>query len=331
MQSRRLRCALIGAGSMASTYHHPSLASLPEIELAAVCELVPEKGAAAANRFGIPRVDTDYRQMLREVDPEVVYVIMPPQHLFEPAAACLAQGRHLFIEKPLGLTTWQARALADLAERRDCRTMVGFQRRHVPALTEIRRRVEARGPIWNATVSFLKCAPLDEPAGLYGGAIDALTSDGIHAVDAVRFLAGGEVLRVAADVRRQYAPGPFANNHTALVTFSSGAVGVLQFHYTTGRRIFRMEFHGRAATGYVDPDREAYFVADNAEPEVRPATSFGTMGGAAGDEPPHWLGFWHEHRHFADAILAGREATSHFGDAVKTMELVERILHEGGA
>jgi predicted dehydrogenase len=66
-------------------------------------------------------------------------------------------------------------------------------------------------------------------------------------------------------------------------------------------------------------------------PEVRPAREFGTLGGAAGDRPEHWLGFWHEHRHFVDAILGGREASSHFGDAVKTMELCERILHAGAA
>lgn len=84
-------------------------------------------------------------------------------------------------------------------------------------------------------------------------------------------------------------PGPFPNAHTARSPFSSGVVGVLRFHDATGRRIFRAEFHGPLATGYVDADRQAYFVADNAEPEVRAARDYGTADGAAGDRPcPGW-------------------------------------------
>jgi virulence factor len=331
MATRRWRAAVIGAGHIALTYHLPSLVTFPELALEAVADLVPRQTELARERFGIPRAYADYRTMLREVDPEVVYVFVRPQDLFEPAAACLAERRALFVEKPLGITTWQARRLAALAERAGVATMVGFQRRHVPALRALLARLQARGPVWGATVSFLKCLPADEPAGLYGGAVDALTSDGIHAVDLLRFLCGGEPARVAADVRRRRLPPPFPDSHTALVTFSSGAVGVLAFHYIAGRRVFRAEAHGPGATLCVDPDRESSFVADNGEPEVRASASYDTWGGAPGGRPEHWLGFWHEHRHFLDCLAWGQPPTSHFGDAVRSMELAERILREGGS
>jgi len=328
--ARRIRAGLIGAGAMANRYHYPSLASFPDLELAAVCDLVPEKAKRTAERFGIPRTFTDYRAMLDEVDPEAVWVLMPPQHLYEPASTALHQGRHLFIEKPLALTTVQARMLAYFAESHGALSMVGFQRRHIPAQTDLRRRVEARGPIHHATVSFLKATrDLSQHAGFYDGAIDPLTSDGIHAVDTLRWLCGGEVVDVHAVVRRRYIPGPIPNEYTALLTFSSGAVGVLQSSYVTGRRIFRVEFHGRNATAYVDADKESAVVFDDGETEIRPSQSWGTDGGAAGDSPEHWLGFWHENRHFVDCLQAGRLPTSHFGDAVKSMELVERIVRAG--
>ena len=197
--ARRIRAALIGAGGMANRYHYPSLATFPDLELAAICDLVPEKARGTAERFGIPRVDTDYRRMLAEVDPEAVWVLMPPQHLYEPVSTALQQGRHVFIEKPLALTTVQARMLAYFAEQRGLQTMVGFQRRHIPAVTDLRRRVEERGPIHYATVSFLKATrDLSAHAGFYDGAIDPLTSDGIHAVDNLRWLCGGEVVDVHA-------------------------------------------------------------------------------------------------------------------------------------
>lgn len=324
--ARRIRVGLIGAGSMASSYHYPSLTTFPDVELAGLCDLIPEKARRAAERFGVPRTYTDYRQLLDEVDPEAVWVIMPPQHLYEPVTTALHQGRHVFIEKPPALTTGQARMLAYYAESRGVLTMVGFQRRHVPAATDLRRRVEARGPIHHATVSFLKATrDLSTPAGFYDGVIDPLTSDGIHAVDNLRWLCGGEVVDVHAAVRRRYIPGPIPNEYTALITFSSGAVGVLQSSYVTGRRIFRVEFHGQNATAYVDPDKESAIVFDDGEPETRPSRDWGTAGGAPGTSPEHWLGFWHENRHFVDCLQEGRLPTSHFGDAVKSMELVERI------
>ncbi len=328
--SRTIRVGLVGAGAMANRYHYPSIASFPDVELAAICDLIEPKARQTAERFSIPRVYTDYKRMLDEVDPEAVWVLMPPQHLYEPVSTVLHQGRHVFIEKPLALTTTQARMLAYFAEEKGCITMVGFQRRFIPAITDLRARVEARGPIHHASVSFLKATPrLNQHAGLYDGAIDPLTSDGVHAVDNLRWLCGGEVVDVYATVRKRYVPGPIANEYLALVTFSTGAVGVLQFSYMTGRRIFRAEFHGQNVTAYVDADRESGIVFDNGEMEWRDSRTWGTAGGAAGTSSEHWLGFWHENRHFVDCIQQGRQPSSCFADAVKTMELVERILQAG--
>jgi virulence factor len=319
----RIRVAFVGAGSLANRFHYPSVTNLPDVEVGAIAELNAERGRTTAEKFGIERVYADYRQMLEEVDPQAVYVIMPPQYLFDPVSYALKQGRHVFIEKPPGLTTFHTKVLAQYAEQHGCLTQVGFQRRHVPAMTELKRRVEERGPIHTVSVAFLKSTRnTQQHAGFYDGVIDPLTSDGIHAVDNLRWLAGGEVERVVSDVRTRSVPGPFPNAITAHVTFDNGAVGMLHFNYITGRRIFRAEIHGQNVTAYVDADRESYIVADDGEPEVFESRSFGE---AAGSQSEHWLGFWHEHRYFIDCIKEGRQPSSNFADAIKTMELVDRI------
>jgi virulence factor len=326
-----VRVALIGAGAMANRYHYPSLATFPDVELVALCDLVEDKAQQTAARLGIApeRVYSDYRRMLSEVQPRAVYVLMPPQHVYEPAMAVLKQGRHLFVEKPLALTTNQARELAYAAGQHGSLTMVGFQRRHIPAVTELRRRVEERGPIQFAEVAFLKSTrDLNVGTRFYDGAIDPLTSDGIHAVDNLRWLCGGEVEEVHASVARRFVPGPTPNAFFAQVGFSSGAVGTVHYNLVTGRRIFRTEFHGPNITAYVDADRESRLVADDGTPEVQPSQEYGRAALRAGEELKdyHWLGFWQESRHFIDSIKAGKQPTSHFADAVKSMELVERIL-----
>lgn len=329
-QNRKIRVALIGAGTMANRYHYPSLATFPDVELAAVCDLVPEKAQETAARFNIPSVYSDYQKMLEEINPEAVWVLMPPQHLFGPVSHALKQGRHVFIEKPLAFTIWQARLLAYWAQEYNCLTMVGFQRRHIPAITDFKRRVEERSPIHHASVSFLKSSGnYDGPAGHSGGEIDSLWSDGVHAVDNLRWLCGGEVVDVHATVRTRYAPGPMPNEYLALITFSTGAVGILQSSYCTGRRIFRQEFHGRSMTAYVDADADSYLIVDGEQVESRPSKEWAASGGAAGDKDFHWLGFWHENRHFVDCLQNGTLPTSHFGDALKSMELLERIYQAG--
>jgi virulence factor len=326
-----VRVAFIGAGRQSNRRHYPSVTSLPDVEATAVCDLVPEVAERTAERWGIPRTYTSYREMLDQEDPQAVYIIMKPQYLFQPVVDALKQGRHVFIEKPPGITTLQTRALAYHAERHRCLTMVGFQRRFIPALTALKARVEERGPLHTVHVSFLKATPgrrLGEQQGSSEGVYDILTADGIHAVDNLRWLCGGEAERVASQVSTRYAPGPFANNFTAHVTFSTGAAGLLHFSYVTGRRIFRAELHGQNATAYVDADRESSFVADDGEPEVVPSQRFGAEPGGQAE---HWLGFWHEHRHFIDCLKAGRQPSSCFADAVKSMELVDRIYAASGA
>ena len=326
----RIRVALIGAGNLATSVHYPCLASLPDVELAATCDLIEDKAKAAAEKFGIPRVFTDFEAMLEEVDPQVVYAITMPQHLYEPAATVLQQGRHLFVEKPLGLTTKQAQMLAYFAAENSCLTAVGFQRRHIPALTAMKAKLEKPGPIHQATVSFLKGGrDLSAPAGIYGGAIDNLTCDMIHAVDNMRFLCGGEVEELAAHVCARYIPGPYNNEFTALASFSTGAVGVLNCSYVTGVGVFRVEFHGRDVSAYVDAASESFIKRDKDDSEFYESKEFATKEGLPGDESLNWMGFWHEDRHFIDCVKEGRQPSTHFGDAVKSMELVERILQEG--
>ena len=131
---------------------------------------------------------------------------------------------HLFIEKPPGLNAFQNRQMARCARRNRVIAMCGFQRRYVPLIAAMRKRVE---PIHTVVVTFVKCSY--PAAAYYDGAIDILSCDAVHAVDALRFLCGGEVERVASDVRTLGA-----DNHNAfyaMVKFSNGVTGVLQTNW----------------------------------------------------------------------------------------------------
>jgi len=312
----KVRVALIGAGGMANSVHYPSLRRFDDVQMAALCDLVPEKLHTTAQEFGIDKTYADYKRMIEEIAPDAVYVLMPPHHLFDIVMHCLAQGLHVFIEKPPGITTRQTRHMALEAEKNDCLTAVGFQRRHIPLLTKVRAEVEARGPIHQAVCTFYKNAVGKGP--YYEGAVDILTCDVIHAVDTLRWI-GGEPRSVASDVRNLYAEWPNAFN--ALITFDSGATGILLANWMTGRRFFTVEMHAKGISAFADPDDKAFLYADNnLEGQV-----LDTKEVAGGDEHYVFYGFYHENRHFIDCVKSKQQPMTHFGDAVKTMELVDRI------
>ena len=58
--------------------------------------------------------------MLEREDLDAVYVVMPPHLLHDIVVDCLQAGKHVFIEKPPGVSTYETEAFAWYAERHDC-------------------------------------------------------------------------------------------------------------------------------------------------------------------------------------------------------------------
>lgn len=318
MAKDKVRIAFIGCGDLANRVHYPSLASFDDVELAACCDLISERREETARRFGIPRAYADYRQMIEETAPDAVYVILRPHHLFAPLLWVIQQGLPVFLEKPPGVTLGQTRSLANLAEKHGSLTMVGLNRRFIPLLVECRRRVEERGPIIQAEATFYKHM-LDQPQ-YYDGAVDFLTSDVIHCLDTLRWLCG-EVERLVSDVSWHYADHPSAFN--ALLRFEGGATAHLLNSYKVGKRVHTFELHTRGISAFVDPDSVARIYADDGAVEEILDTR--EIAGSA--EFCVYYGFTAETRHFVDCVKEGSLPQTSLQDAVKTMEVVDRIYH----
>ncbi|MBN1673352.1 MAG: Gfo/Idh/MocA family oxidoreductase [Kiritimatiellae bacterium] len=316
----KIRVALIGAGSMANNVHYPSLAEFDDVELVGLCDLVPEKLENTAQRFGIRRTFNDFRAMLEATKPDAVYALMPPHHLFDVAMAVLQAGHDLFVEKPPALTSFQTECLAKAAADAGAVTGVGFQRRYHPLFVQCWNETRKHGPLHQVVATFYKN---QEPARVhqyYRGAIDILTSDAIHAVDAMRYFAGGDVVSVASDVRK--IDSWYNTCFNALVTFSTGATGVLLTNWRTGSRRLTLELHAPGASAFANADGLGEVWADNAkEPTLRL-----THTEAAGSESGHvHQGFRAQARAFIDAVKTRRQPHNTIADAYKTMRLVDLI------
>ncbi|MFH1084140.1 MAG: Gfo/Idh/MocA family oxidoreductase [Chloroflexota bacterium] len=311
----RVRVAMIGAGAMANSVHYPSLASFEDVEVAAICDLDPQRLNTTADKYGIARRYSDYRQMIAQVAPDAVYAIGQPNIMFDTWVWCLQQGLNLYIEKPMGLSLHQARVLAHLAEEHRCITQVSFQRRISPLGVALREKCLARGPVTHAVCTFTKCAPAPML-----GARDHMMDDGVHAIDTLRWICGGEVVRVQAATRRVGTPD--INLITALIEFDNGAIGVMLNNWTSGRRIFSVEMHapGVCAVAELETQGRLYADGDTA------GAAYDARAVAGNDQLYVYGGFQAKNRQFIDAVKAGTLPSSHFGDALKTMAVAERIL-----
>jgi predicted dehydrogenase len=315
---RTVKIGVVGAGSHANNVHYPSLFAIKEAEVVAVCDLNPDRLRATAEKYSIPGRYTDYREMLDKEELDTVYLIMPPHQLYDIAVDCLKQGLNLFIEKPPGITRSQTESLAWYAEKHGCRTMVGFNRRFIPLMRRVKEIVEERGPINQCVSVFYKNILSHEPP-YYSGAVDVLTSDVIHAVDTLRWMGGGDVESICSSIRRLYVP--YDNSFNAMVKFKNGALGFLMSNWAAGSRVHVFEMHSKGISAFVNPNDKALLYRDgSSEPQATSAFE------AAGSTEFHvYYGFLSENMHFIRCVIEDREPETCFRDAVKTMELVEKI------
>jgi len=315
---KKLRIAIIGAGARALMAHYPSLRDIPEAELVAVSELDEQRLHKVCDEYKIKGRYSDYRQMLEREKPDAVYAIMPPHHLYDVCATTIEHGCHLIIEKPPAVTSEQIRQLAALARRHKVLTGVAFQRRFAPVIRRGKTLCEKRGTVHTAHASFYKNSVGGAP--YYRGAMDMLTCDGIHAVDTLRYLCGGEVESVASDSRRLDA-GHW-NIHLAMVRFSSGATGLLLNNFMAGRRMFSVEVHSPGISFFGDPEEGGQLYADN---KTEPIDELDPFALSKSEEDYRAFGTYDINRHFVDCMLKGKDPETNFDDAIKTMELVDAV------
>ncbi len=120
---------IIGCGGI-MTHHALRLITMPEVRIAALCDIRPEATRKLADQIGSPSRYDDVEALLNHDHLEAVMVGTPTHLHVEPAIAGLRAGKHVFVEKPVTRTLTDCdRLLAAEAESPGTLT-VGFVRRY---------------------------------------------------------------------------------------------------------------------------------------------------------------------------------------------------------
>lgn len=138
-----VRIGVIGVGAYAQRAHLPQLARHPDAVLHAFCRRNPVRLAEVANQYKVPRRYTDIEQALADPELDAVTISLPHNQHYPVARAALVRGLHVMVDKPMTLTTAEARDLIGLARAQQRVLMVGFNRHYEPPFTRAKPELEA--------------------------------------------------------------------------------------------------------------------------------------------------------------------------------------------
>jgi predicted dehydrogenase len=138
MAEQQVRVGIIGAGIFAEECHIPGIQAHAQGKVVAVCARNQARVRQLAERFGVPDVYSDYRELLARPDIDAVTVATPDALHFPVVMAALQAGKHVFCEKPFAMNADEARQMTELAQQRGLVGMMSFTFRYSRSLQALR-------------------------------------------------------------------------------------------------------------------------------------------------------------------------------------------------
>lgn len=240
---------IVGWGFMGKTHAH-ALRALPlfyeeadfRAQLRCICTRRPDVAQAAMDDLGFAACTTDYRALIAREDIDVVSICTPNALHEEMAMAVLEAGKHLYIDKPLAVSSQSAVRIAEAARDAKGFTKVAFNLRHFPAIMRLRELMDAGalGETISFSARYLHSGSIDpdRPIGWkqqeQGGVLLDL---GSHVVDLVTWLIGYPQ-RVNCSMRTLYSErpthdggiekNPSEDHMLSMLEMPNGALGIVE-------------------------------------------------------------------------------------------------------
>ena len=235
-----MKYALIGCGRIA--VNHIKAVLNNQLELVAVCDILPEKMEALLAKYDLQNDTsiaryTDYKKLLAE-HPELQLISIATESGLhaEIALACIDAGVNVIIEKPMAMNMADADEIIRRSEAKHVKVAACHQNRFNVAVQELRHALEAgrfgrlsHGSIhvrWNRDHSYYDQASWRGTWAQDGG---CLMNQCIHGIDLLRWMLGDEVDEVYGATRQQFHDYLEAEDvGLAVVKFKNGAIGTIE-------------------------------------------------------------------------------------------------------
>jgi predicted dehydrogenase len=192
---RTINVGIIGTGGIGVNQHMPALAKQPDVKILAVADVNEEAVKAAAERFEVKHVFTDYKKLLAMDEIEAVHVCTPNIMHMPPTVDAFTAGKHVMVEKPIARNADEGAKMVEAGRRAKKKLMVAQNMRFDAGSQCLKRLIEAGdlGEIYFGRVWALRRRGIPS----WGVFIDKekqgggpLIDIGVHILDLTLFLMG---------------------------------------------------------------------------------------------------------------------------------------------
>ncbi len=264
-----LRFGIVGCGSIGPT-HAGAIAQIADARLVAVADLLPDRAEALAQKYNVTRIYQKQEELIADPEVDVVAICTPSGIHADGAVAALRAGKHVIVEKPMDVSLAACDRMIAAQRETGKKLTIISQHRFDMASRVVKEAIEAgklgkiilaTGSVkWWRTQNYYDSGDWRGTWQWDGGG--ALMNQGVHTVDVLQWLAGGEgdgggVKRVFAQTRTS-AHDRIEVEDIAVATleFANGAVGT--FVATTAAYDglpARMDIFGTEGSAIIEGDR----------------------------------------------------------------------------
>jgi predicted dehydrogenase len=325
---------------------------LPRMKV--LCGRTETSVKAAADQLGWDETSTDWREVVRRKDIDIVDIVTPGDSHAEIAIEAAKAGKVVFCEKPLANTVKEAEKMLAAVQKAGVLHMVCHNYRRVPAVMLAKQLIQEGklGTLYHYRGTYLQDWIVDpkfplvwrlrkEAAG--SGALGDIAS---HSLDLARFLVG-EITEVTGALETFVKERPLPENpkkkgtvtvddaSASVVRFANGALGTIEAsRFATGRKNYnRFEINGSKGSVVFNLERlnelEVYLTGDDA-----PVQGFHDVMVTDGSHPyvgnwwpaGHIIGYEHTFVHtvydLLEAVASNKLPTPNFTDGVQNQKVL---------
>ncbi len=329
----KLGVAIHGAGQVAYA-HAASWKKNPHCRIVSVSSRRRESAQRLVEKLHLDcEVAESFEQVLADPRVDIVNLSGPNHVHAEQGIAAAKAGKHIMIEKPMCISMEENTALRDAVVQAGVRSVVSFVLRWNPLILNLRNLLAmgAIGDLFYVEIDYWHGLAEWWPGWEWGrtlasGASTMLTG-GCHAVDAIRYLTGKEIVEVAAFANNKKGKFEYPANVVAILRFDDGAIGKTSALFDAEMPYcFNIDLAGTEGTL-----RDNRIWSRRLFPGQTSWTTMQTIlpdSGAVDHHP-----FDAQMNHLVDCILEGKESHCNVADAYKTHEVciaIDRSIAQHG-
>lgn len=234
--NKKVKWGIIGVGGIAKRRTLPAMDCVPNAEIIAIMDKNVNDMIELSKKYGISDIYTSEDDLLKNPDIDAVYVASPVVYHKEQALKVLRAGKHLLLEKPLGLNKKESEEILKVSQQYNVKAGAAMIMRFHDGHQKMKELVKegALGDIVSGRAQLTCWFPDMENnwrqsfATAGGG---ALMDMGIHCIDLLSYIIGDNVVKAGGIIERKTFRYEVEDSASALIKMSKGAVCYIDANY----------------------------------------------------------------------------------------------------